>query len=100
MHERCLECGIRYLRNQGDLWFFLLVVDRVPIFVGVVLLYFGFRSTNWIAGTGFFFLLFVPLFATMRERQGLALAVDYLARIYFPDPSDEIHDGREIVIND
>jgi hypothetical protein len=99
MHERCSACGVLFLRNQGDLWFFLLIIDRVPIFLGIVALYFGFRSTSWIGGAGFFIALFVPLFATMRERQGLALAVDYLARIYLPDPSDEIHDGRELVVN-
>jgi hypothetical protein len=85
-------------RNYGDIWFFLLIIDRVPIFLGVVALYFGFRSTNWFGGLAFFIALFVPLAATMRERQGVAIALDYLARIYFPDPSDEIHDGREQVI--
>ncbi len=26
----------------------------------------------------------------MRERQGLALALDYLSRVYFRDPSDDV----------
>ena len=38
----------------------------------------------------------LPLLATMRNRQGLALALDYLSRVYLPDPSDEIHGGREL----
>jgi uncharacterized protein (DUF983 family) len=98
-YERCSACGVLYQRNYGDIWFFLLIMDRVPIFLGVVALYFGFRSTNWFGGVGFFVALFVPLIGTMRERQGVAIAMDYLARIYMPDPSDEIHDGREYVIN-
>jgi uncharacterized protein (DUF983 family) len=97
-HERCSACGVLFQRNYGDIWFFLLVMDRVPIFLGIVALYFGFRSTNWFGGIAFFIALFVPLFATMRERQGLAIAADYLARIYMPDPSDEIHQ-REYVVN-
>ena len=28
-------------------------MDRVPIFVGIVFIYFGVRVTNWIAGTAF-----------------------------------------------
>jgi hypothetical protein len=33
----------------------------------------------------------VRLLATLREREGLALALDYVLGIYFSDPSDEIH---------
>jgi len=29
----------------------------------------------------------------IRRRQGVALALDYLSRVYFRDPSDEIHAG-------
>jgi len=97
-HSRCSACGVLFQRNFGDIWFFLLIIDRIPIFLGIVALYFGFRSTSWFGGTLFFIALFVPLFGTMRERQGVAIALDYLTRIYFPDPSDEIQDGREFVI--
>ncbi|HJQ39580.1 MAG TPA: DUF983 domain-containing protein [Thermoanaerobaculia bacterium] len=98
-HERCPACGVIYLRNYGDIWMFVIITDRIPIFFGIVALYFGFRSTNWIYATLFFIALFVPMIATMRERQGLAIACDYLWRIYMPDPSDEIHDGRDYVVN-
>lgn len=98
-HERCPACGVLYLRNYGDIWMFVIITDRIPIFFGIVALYFGFRSTNWIYATLFFIALFVPMIATMRERQGLAIALDYLWRIYMPDPSDEIHDGRDYVVN-
>lgn len=88
-----------YLRNYGDIWMFVIITDRIPIFFGIVTLYFGYRSTNWIFATLFFIALFIPMIATMRERQGLAIAFDYLWRIWMPDPSDEIHDGRGYVIN-
>ena len=35
----------------------------------------------------------VPLVATMPQRQGAAIALNYLSRVYFPDPSDEIPSG-------
>ena len=38
-----------------------------------------------------FFAVATPLLLTIRERQGLALSLDYLSRLYFRDPSDEIH---------
>jgi hypothetical protein len=44
-----------------------------------------------MAAAGFLLALLVPMIATIRARQGLALALDYLSRLYFPDPSDEIH---------
>ena len=98
-YERCPVCKVIYLRNYGDIWIWVIFTDRIPIFAGIVAVYFGFQSTNWMIAAGFFVAMFVPLFGTMRERQGLAIALDYLWRIYMPDPSDEIHDGREWVIN-
>ncbi len=97
-YERCPVCGLLYQRNYGDIWMFVIITDRIPIFGGIVAVYFGYQSTSWIGAAAFFIALFVPLIATLRERQGLALALDYLSRIYLPDPSDEIHDGREFVI--
>ena len=61
------------------------------MFVGIVAMYFGFRATSVPVAIAFFAVLIIPLIATMRERQGLAMAADYLSRVYFPDPSDEIH---------
>ena len=32
----------------------------------------------------------VPLVATMPHRQGVAIALNYLSRVYFQDPSDDM----------
>lgn len=93
--ERCAQCGLRFQRNYGDTWFFLLITDRLPIGIGVAAVYFGFRATNWMYAGGFLVAMAVPMIATMRERQGLALALDYYSRVYLPDPSDDVHGGRE-----
>jgi uncharacterized protein (DUF983 family) len=71
--ERCSACNLRYQSNQGDIWMFLIITDRLPIMAGVATIYFGVRST-WLIVVAF--TLF--LIATMRERQGLALALNYL----------------------
>ena len=75
---------------------FTIITDRVPILLGVALVYFGFRATNWMVAAAFFVLMTIPMIATIPHRQGLAIALDYLSRVYFPDPSDEIHGGARI----
>jgi uncharacterized protein (DUF983 family) len=95
-YERCSSCNLLFQRNYGDTWIFLLILDRIPILFGIAAIYFGFRATNWIGATLFTIALAAPLVATMRNRQGLALALDYLSRVYLPDPSDEIHGGKEL----
>jgi uncharacterized protein (DUF983 family) len=91
VYERCSACNLLYQRNQGDTWMFMIITDRIPILFGIALVYFGFQSTNWIAAAAFFVAMAVPMIATLPRRQGLALALDYLSRLYLPDPSDEIH---------
>lgn len=94
-HERCSHCRLLYQRNYGDTWMFTNLMDRVPLLFGIAAVYFGFRATNWMIGAAFLAAMLIPFVATMRNRQGLALALDYLVRVHFPDPSDEIHGGRE-----
>ncbi|HEX9986547.1 MAG TPA: hypothetical protein VGF69_25035 [Thermoanaerobaculia bacterium] len=98
-YDRCPACGVLYQRNYGDIWMYVIFMDRIPIGLGVVAVYFGFQSATKPIAIGFFLLMFIPLIATIRQRQGVAIAIDYLSRIWFPDPSDEIHDGRGAVIN-
>ena len=91
MHDRCSVCGLVYLRNQGDTWLYWIVMDRIPIAAGLILVvFFGLRVASWQAGVLFFGGMAVPLVATMPQRQGIAVALNYLSRIYFPDPSDDI----------
>jgi uncharacterized protein (DUF983 family) len=95
-YDRCSSCDLLFERNYGDTWIFTIITDRIPIFAGIVILYFGWRATHWMAATAFFVAMAVPLIATVSHRQGLALALDYLSRLKFPDPSDELHGGRPV----
>ena len=96
--ERCSSCGLVFERDAGDTWMFTIITDRIPILFGIAALYFGFRTTNWMIATAFFAILIAPILFTIRERQGLALALSYLSRVYLPDPSDEVvgYDARSI----
>lgn len=96
-YERCSECNLLYQRDYGDTLMFMIITDRIPILFGIAFLYFGIHPTGWLSTAFFFGALSVPLLATLRERQGLALALDYLLRVYLRDPSDEIHGGQAFV---
>ncbi len=69
---------------------FFVVMDRIPILVAIATIYFGFRVTNWLIALAFFFAIAGPLVVTMPQRQGIAVALNYLSRVYFHDPSDEL----------
>ena len=92
--ERCSECQLLYRRNHGDTLMFMIITDRIPILFGIAAVYFGFQSASWPVATAFFAALAIPMILTVPRRQGVALALDYLSRVYLPDPSDEIHSTR------
>ena len=91
-HAACSECGLVYVRNQGDLWLYWILMDRVPLALGIASIFFGFRVTGWLTGLVFFLAIAGPLVATMPQRMGVAIALNYLTRVYFRDPSDELPD--------
>ncbi len=73
---------------------FMMITDRIPILVGVIAVYFlGFRSESLSVTIGFLAAMSAPLLATIRNRQGLALAMVYLSRVYFGDLSEARHHG-------
>ena len=74
---------------------FMIITDRIPMLGGIAAVFFGFQPDNWMLVIGFFLAMALPLLLTLRERKGLALALDYLVRVYMPDPSDELHGGKD-----
>jgi uncharacterized protein (DUF983 family) len=85
VHERCSSCGLRFQHNNGDTWMFMIITDRIPILIGIAALYFGFIGTTSASNIYFFLAIGIPLIATIRARQGLAIALDYLFRVYVKD---------------
>lgn len=67
---------------------FMVITDRIPILFGVIAVYFlGFRSSSLPITIAFLVAMTVPLLATLRQRQGVALATVYLSRVYLGDLS-------------
>jgi uncharacterized protein (DUF983 family) len=88
---RCSACDLLYQRDRGDTWVFMIITDRIPILFGIAAVYFGFHPTTPLAISGFVAALAIPLLATLRNRQGVALALDYLLRVRLADPTDPMH---------
>ena len=97
-HEVCSSCGLRFQRDNGDTWMFIIITDRIPMLLAIAIMYFGFITSTWAGTTVFFVAIATPMIATIRQRQGVALALDYLSRIYFRDPSDDIHANGQYVL--
>ena len=90
LHERCAVCGLQYLRNQGDLWGYLLLVDRALfVFPLIVLIYFRLYNpySVWfyvLAGA-----LVAGLIVTLPHRNGMSVGLDYLIRCKWGDLSEK-----------
>jgi uncharacterized protein (DUF983 family) len=88
--RRCPVCGYLYERDYGDVWWVWIVTDRIPLAVGIIFVYFGFRVTNWKIGIVFFGSLALPLLLTIPRRYGLAIAITYWIRRCWPQGDDPL----------
>ena len=93
--ERCSICGLIFVRNPGDTWFFTIVGDRLPIGAIIVLIYFGVVRSRPVLGVTLLVILVVLLFWSTPNRWGAGIALHYLSRVYWPDPADPIPPPRE-----
>lgn len=88
--DRCPACGLVYQPNRGDIWAFIVLTDRIPIALAIIAVFFGFRSDTWVRVLLSLVVLAVPLVATMPHRVGIAVALDYLTRVRWPDSNDTL----------
>ena len=88
--ERCAFCGLVFSRNPGDTWAFTIIGDRLPIAVIIVLIYFGVVRSHPVPGVIMLVLLGVLVIWTAPNRWGVAIALHYLSRVYWPDPADPV----------
>jgi uncharacterized protein (DUF983 family) len=90
----CSHCGLVYERNAGDTWFFTIIGDRVPVAIGVVLVYFGVSRAHRALGIAIFVVMIALLVWTSPNRWGVGIALHYLSRAFWPDPADPIPDDE------
>ena len=92
--DRCSFCGLVFARNPGDTWAFTIIGDRLPIGVMIVVIYFGVVRSNPVLGVIVLLALGAVVIWTAPNRWGIAIALHYLSRVYWPDPADPIPPGN------
>jgi uncharacterized protein (DUF983 family) len=91
LHDHCPHCHLQYLRDQGDLWAYLVAADRALfIFPMVIMIYFRL----YIPDSNWFYVLVAALLVgfvyTLPHRNGMCLGADYLIRRRWGDLADEV----------
>jgi uncharacterized protein (DUF983 family) len=86
--DHCPVCGLVYQRNAGDTWAFWIIGDRIPVAMAIAVVYFGVGPHTWTQGALFFAAIAIALVATIPQRMGFVIALDYLSRRYWPDLDD------------
>ena len=90
IRDRCPRCGWVYERSAGDTWAFWIIGDRIPIAIAIAAVYFGVGPRSWVEGAFLIGVVAAVLIATIPQRIGLVVALDYLSRRYWPDPHDAV----------
>ena len=79
-----------FVPKPGDTWFFTIVGDRLPLGLMIVLIYFGVVRSHPAPGFALLVVLGALVLWTAPNRWGAGIALHYLSRVYWPDPSDLI----------
>ena len=87
---RCSICGLVFARNPGDTWAFTIIGDRLPVAAIIILIYFGVVRSHPALGMTLMVAAVGLLIWTAPNRWGAGIALHYLSRLYWPDPSDPI----------
>ena len=89
LHSHCSACRLKFQRSSGDPWVFLLFIDRaVIVFPIVAAIYFGLFNSGILVFLAFAASLIGFFVITTPNRYGFCVALDYLTRVYWGDPSD------------
>ena len=69
---------------------FTIIGDRLPIGLMIVVIYFGVVRSRPVLGLTLLIALAIIAIWTSPNRWGAGIALQYLSRVYWPDPSDPI----------
>lgn len=82
MHERCSACGVQFLQDQGDVFGYLFVLDRVLFLVPLIGMVF---LRLWVPNATWFYVVWaaamIALVFTLPQRTGISVALDYWVRL-------------------
>lgn len=81
LNDRCGVCGLQLLRNQGDLWGYLVALDRALFILPlIVMIYFRLNNPNSVWFIVFCAAVFFGFIFTLPHRNGMSLGLDYWIR--------------------
>lgn len=90
LHERCPSCDLKYLADEGDLWVYLVAVDRALfIFPLIIIIYFRLNNPGSVWFWGFCVTVLLLFVYTLPHRNGMGLSIDYWIRRKWGDLSPE-----------
>jgi uncharacterized protein (DUF983 family) len=94
VRERCDACGLKLLANEGDLWAYIIFLDRALfLFPLVVMIYLRINKPDspwtWLIPAA----LATVFVVTMPHRNGVSLACDYFIRRTCGDLADDANSG-------
>jgi len=90
----CSHCGLVYEPTEGDTWAFTIIGDRLPVAAIIVMIYFGIGRSHPALGLATFIVLGIVLVWTAPNRWGIGIALHYLSRVFWPDPSDPVPNSK------
>ena len=88
--ERCSICGLVFTPNPGDTWAFTIIGDRLPLGAMIALIYFGVVRSHPMLGVTMLVALAALAIVTAHNRWGAGIALHYLSRVFWPDPTDPL----------
>ena len=92
--DRCSVCGLNFAGNPGDTWAFIILGDRLPLGLMIVVIYFGVMRLHRGLGAALLAACVALLVWTTPNRWGVSIALHYLSRLYWPEPADSIPPPR------
>ena len=88
--DRCSSCGLVFVPRPGDTWAFTIIGDRLPLGAMIALIYFGVVRSYPMLGMTMLVVVLALAVWTSPNRWGAGIALHYLSRVYWPDPTDPI----------
>lgn len=81
MHDRCAVCNLHYLPDQGDLWAYVVAVDRALFILPLIaMIFFRLYNPHSVWFYVFSIVLLLAFVFTMPRRNGMCLGIDYWMR--------------------
>ena len=88
LRDDCAACGLVFEPSPGATWAFWVVGDRVFVVAALLPIYFGLSMPNVVLRVLLLGGILVSFFLSMPNRQGVAIALDYLTRVHWGDPAE------------